>query len=251
MYPASCASTTVGALINSVIEIDGDSAQLAAKSDEANAPLVGRVSDIEDSQIVEFGEFASPEPPRKKHNSTTTERIILDDYPTRDTSSQLRLRLPMQRYFEQDDEVHLTPRNFGVAMHKVFEQATSVEDIHAAIDNMQNNSMMSDTECDNLRTMIAEAMNNPQIAEWFDGSWSEVRNENSIIVPDGAMYRPDRVMISGERTIVVDYKFGMEQKASYTRQISHYCELLSQMGYTNIEGYIWYIALGEVVAINN
>lgn len=251
MYPASCASTTVGALINSVIEIDSDSAQLAAKSDEANAPLVGRVSDVDDCQVVEFGEFASPEPSRKRHNSATTERIILDDYPTRDTSSQLRLRLPMQRYFEQDGEVRLTPRNFGVAMHKVFEQATSVEDIYSAIDNMQNNSMLSDAECDNLRAMIAEAMTNPQIAEWFDGSWSEVRNENSIIVPGGAMYRPDRVMIGGDRTIVVDYKFGMEQKASYTRQISHYCELLRQMDYTNVEGYIWYIALGEVVAVKN
>ena len=251
MYPSSCASTTVGALVNSVIEINGDSARLPAKSDEANGPIEGRVSEVDDRQIIEFGEFTTPEPPRKQHNPTTTERIILDDYPTRDTSSQLRLRLPMQRYFEQDGEVRLTPRNFGVAMHKVFEQATSVEDIYSAIDNMQNNSMLSNAECDNLRTMIADAMNNPQIAEWFNGTWSEVRNENSIIVPGGAMYRPDRVMIGSDRTIVVDYKFGMEQKASYTRQIAHYCKLLKQMGYTNVEGYIWYIALGEVATIEN
>ena len=251
MYPSSCASTTVGALVNSVIEINGDSARLPAKSDEANGPIEGRVSEVDDRQIIEFGEFTTPEPPRKQHNPTTTERIILDDYPTRDTSSQLRLRLPMQRYFEQDGEVRLTPRNFGVAMHKVFEQATSVEDIYSAIDNMQNNSMLSNAECDNLRTMIADAMNNPQIAEWFNGTWSEVRNENSIFVPGGAMYRPDRVMIGSDRTIVVDYKFGMEQKASYTRQIAHYCKLLKQMGYTNVEGYIWYIALGEVATIEN
>ena len=251
MYPSSCASTTVGALVNSVIEINGDSARLPAKSDEANGPIEGRVSEVDDRQIIEFGEFTTPEPPRKQHNPTTTERIILDDYPTRDTSSQLRLRLPMQRYFEQDGEVRLTPCNFGVAMHKVFEQATSVEDIYSAIDNMQNNSMLSNAECDNLRTMIADAMNNPQIAEWFNGTWSEVRNENSIIVPGGAMYRPDRVMIGSDRTIVVDYKFGMEQKASYTRQIAHYCKLLKQMGYTNVEGYIWYIALGEVATIEN
>ena len=33
---------------------------------------------------------------------------------------------------------------------------------------------------------------------------------------------------------MVDYKFGMEQKASYTRQISNYCDLLRQMGYENV-----------------
>lgn len=250
MYPASCGSTFVGALINSVIEINGDSAQLATKSDEADHPIEGRVSSAENCQLIEFGEFAEPEPTHKSR-AEMTERVILDDYPTRDTSSQLRLRLPMQRYFEQDGEVRLSPRNFGVAMHKVFEQATSTEDIYVAIDNMQRNSQLSDNECARLHQMIDEAMQNPLIAEWFEGEWSEVRNESSIIVPNGAMYRPDRVMIGSERTVVVDYKFGMEQKAAYTRQIAHYCELLRQMGYPNVEGYIWYIALGEVVAVEN
>lgn len=250
MYPAACGSTVVGALINSFVEIDGDSAQIEVKSDESNRPIEGRISTVDNCQLIEFGEFTSPEPTHK-NSSEQTERVILDDYPTRDTASQLRLRLPMQRYFEQDGEVRLSPRNFGVAMHKVFEQATSTEDIYAAIDNMQRNSMLSDEECARLRQMIGEAMSNQMIAEWFEGKWQEVRNESSIIVPNGEMYRPDRVMISGERTVVVDYKFGMEQKAAYTRQIANYCELLRQMGYANVEGYIWYIALGEVVSVEN
>lgn len=250
MYPAACGSTFVGALINSVVEIDGDSAQIEVKSEESNRPIEGHVSTVDNCQLIEFGEFTSPEP-TLKNSSEQTERVILDNYPTRDTASQLRLRLPMQRYFEQDGEVRLSPRNFGVAMHKVFEQATSTDDIYAAIDNMQRNSMLSDEECARLRQMIGEAMNNQMIAEWFEGEWQEVRNESSIIVPNGEMYRPDRVMIGRERTVVVDYKFGMEQKAAYTRQIANYCELLRQMGYPNVEGYIWYIALGEVVAVEN
>ncbi len=250
MYPASCGSSFVGSLINSVIEVNGDSAQLIAKNDESNHPIEGRVSEADNCQLIEFGEFAGPES-INKNREERTERVIIDDYPTRDTSSQLRLRLPMQRYFEQDGEVRLSPRNFGVAMHKVFEQATSIDDIYTAIDNMQRNSMLSDEECKRLHQLIHEAMSNQTIAEWFDGSWSEVRNENSIIVPGGTMYRPDRVMIGNGRTVVVDYKFGMEQKGSYTRQIKNYCELLRQMGYENVEGYIWYIALGEVIAVEN
>ena len=115
MYPASAASTTVGALINGVIQIDGDSATLPAKEAESSRPIEGRVSEVNNCQLIEFGEFAAPEPTHR-NNSEQTERIILDDYPTRDTSSQLRLRLPMQRYFEQDGEVRLTPRNFGVSL---------------------------------------------------------------------------------------------------------------------------------------
>ena len=251
MYPASAASTTVGALINASIEVDDQAARLHAKPEESERELEGEIGALDNCQLIEFGEFNGPEPSDSKQRAQQTERVILSDYPTRDTSSQLRLRLPMQRYFEQDGEVHLTPRNFGVAMHKVFEQATSTEDIFAAIDNMQRNSLLSDEECARLHEMIDEAMRNPQIAEWFDDKWSEVRNEHSIIVPDGGTYRPDRVMINEERTVVVDYKFGMEQKGSYSRQIAHYCKLLRQMGYQQVEGYIWYIALGEVVAVSN
>lgn len=250
MYPAKCASTTVGALINSAVVISGEEANIVVKDErESSRPIDGRVSEADNCQLIEFGEFGAPEPDNRKQSKT--ERVILTSYPTRDSSSQLRLRLPMQRYFEQEGEVRLTPRDFGVTMHKVFEQATSIEDVYSAIDNMQRNSLLADTECVQLREMIATAMQNEQIAEWFGDGWEEVRNESSIIVPNEGVYRPDRVMIGKERTVVVDYKFGAEQKESYKRQINSYCKLLRRMGYRNVEGYIWYIALGEVVATEN
>lgn len=251
MYPASCASTTIGALIDDAISTSETKASIAVKPDESERPIEGTASEADNCQLIEFGQFTQPEPSRNDNRNEHTERLILSDYPTRDTSSQLRLRLPMQRYFEQDGEVRLTPRNFGVAMHKVFEQATSTDDIYAAIDNMRRNSMLSDQECDHLRELIAQAMENPLIAEWFNGEWESVLNEHSIILPGGGTYRPDRVMISGERAVVVDYKFGMEQQSSYIRQITRYFNLLRDMGYKQVEGHIWYIALGEVVTIEN
>ena len=249
MYPASCDSTSVGSLVNSAISIKGDEAELPHNAAESTRDIKGRVEESDNCQRIEFGEFMPPDPYGFDRKKDLTERLILTDYPTRDTSSQLRLRLPSQRYFEDGDEVRLSPRNFGVAMHKSFEQATSIEDIYNAIENMRRNALLSDEESDHLRELIEKAMQNPTIAEWFNGEWQEVRNESNIIVPDGAMYRPDRVMISDERTVVVDYKFGMEQTTAHTRQIARYCKLLHEMGYRNVEGHIWYIALNKVESI--
>ncbi len=74
--------------------------------------------------------------------------------------------------------------------------------------------------------------------------------ERDIILPDaerakGLKRRPDRVMIRGRRAVVVDYKFGEKDPASYRRQIALYLDLLREMGYTETEGWLWYVKLGR------
>ena len=52
--------------------------------------------------------------------------------------------------------------------------------------------------------------------------------------------RPDRVMMKDGEVIVVDFKFGKKRKA-YNTQVKEYMDLLSDMGYENIRGYLWYV----------
>ena len=64
------------------------------------------------------------------------------------------------------------------------------------------------------------------------------------------MRRPDRVMIAGERVVVVDYKFGDKRSAAYRKQMAEYMRLLEAMGrYRQIEGYVWYISLGDIECV--
>ena len=63
---------------------------------------------------------------------------------------------------------------------------------------------------------------------------------------NGTTRRPDRVMIAGDRAVVVDYKFGDRDAERYRRQIGGYCTLLRGMGYARVEGYLWYVRRGEV-----
>ena len=60
--------------------------------------------------------------------------------------------------------------------------------------------------------------------------------------------RPDRVMIRGNEAVVVDYKFGREAE-SHKVQIRHYMEMLNNMGYTSVKGYVWYVSAGKIVRI--
>ena len=63
--------------------------------------------------------------------------------------------------------------------------------------------------------------------------------------------RPDRIMIKGDRVVVVDYKFGNITSKSHIKQVSKYMSLMREMGYKQIEGYIWYLTRSEIVQIES
>ena len=55
-------------------------------------------------------------------------------------------------------------------------------------------------------------------------------------------------MLKGKRAVVVDFKFGAE-KESYIKQMESYKNELLAMGYTDIRGYLWYVAAEKVVEV--
>ena len=84
---------------------------------------------------------------------------------------------------------------------------------------------------------------------WFDGTY-RVMNEASIVDATGEIKRPDRVLLApdGSRVIVIDYKFGTPH-AAHRRQVKEYVSLLQQMGYPAVEGWLWYVAAGDIVQV--
>ncbi len=170
---------------------------------------------------------------------------IMDRY--RSNVAELRLRMPSKRYHEDGE---YAPREVGILMHKAFERALTMDDIYKNVELMLLNSHINDLEYQQLKAEVHESLKLDRVKEWFSGEWDRVRNESEIIRGDGlSNRRPDRVMIKGRRCVVVDYKFGALRPSKYERQMAQYMELMSEMGYTDVEGYIWYIRQGEIVAV--
>ena len=119
----------------------------------------------------------------------------------------------------------------------------------AAIERLLFEGVIESTEKAQEIYEIAErALNLDEVKDWYSGEWT-LYNECSIIYNDeqGKMQtrRPDRVMMKGNEVVVVDFKFG-KKKPEYSTQVREYMSLLSEMGYTDIKGYIWYVYSGEL-----
>ena len=228
-------SRHVGSLLLEHLAADGDRAVLAG--------MTGRYSCTDETERFEFGEFTGPAD--TQHPGEEITHTVLEHYPT--ARADLRLRLPSQRYFEPGSDARLSPRDFGILMHRAFEKAADSDEIGRAVTRMEHDGTLSADDAAQLRRMIDTALTDPRVREWFDGPWQRVRNEQEIILPgDDSTRRPDRVMIDGERAVVVDYKFGEHDAARYRRQLSDYCALLQQMGHPLTEGYLWYVKLGKI-----
>lgn len=228
---------SVGTLLRSVVEVD-------AKEYTARiGTLTGRYAQDEEHEQIEFGTFALPVAQRS--NEAAGETQLLTHYPT--SEADLRLRLPSQRYFDEESEIELSPRNLGILLHRAFEQADDRAAIDAAIDRMRQAGTLDDTEASALRQMVAQALTDERVRSWFDGEWEVVRTEQEIILPHNRKTRrPDRVLTRGSRAVVIDYKFGERDAAQYRRQMQEYCRLMHEMGYTEVEGYLWYVKLGKI-----
>ena len=161
---------SVGGLLLQSIGADGDKALLDGTE--------GRRTATEEGERFEFGRFTGPVPGGGKASDSV--HVVLENYPT--ARADLRLRLPSQRYFEEEDEVELSPRNFGILMHKAFEQADDRQQIYEAVQRMRDDGTLSPGEAEALRGMIARVLAHPVAGEWFGGGWQRVRNENEIIV---------------------------------------------------------------------
>ena len=162
---------SVGGLLLQSIGADGDKALLDGTE--------GRRTATEEGERFEFGRFTGPVPGGGKASDSV--HVVLENYPT--ARADLRLRLPSQRYFEEEDEVELSPRNFGILMHKAFEQADDRQQIYEAVQRMRDDGTLSPGEAEALRGMIARVLAHPVAGEWFGGGWQRVRNENEIIAP--------------------------------------------------------------------
>jgi CRISPR/Cas system-associated exonuclease Cas4 (RecB family) len=60
------------------------------------------------------------------------------------------------------------------------------------------------------------------------------------------------VIVNNNKVTVVDYKFGELKDEKHAQQVKRYMDLLRKMGYTSIEGYLWYLRdKDEVVNVTN
>lgn len=212
----------------------------AAKSICTNPKVVQ--NDGEDVALIySYGELTQCE---NKADRKSNCDILLEEYIS--NKPTLKVRYPSHRYMEEGIASDSKAMNEGIRLHRLFEKAITEQDLRDAVKRMSLDCLIDAEQAETLNAKVSDILTDSRVKEWFSPCWDSVKCESAIIA-NGDIRRPDRVMVAGDRVVVVDYKFGDKRSASYRKQMAEYMHLIAAMGeYQEIEGYVWYISLGEI-----
>lgn len=194
--------------------------------------------------VYSYGEHTACETRDKKRESSDT---LLEEYISHRPT--LKVRYPSHRCIEEGLVNDSKALSEGIRLHRLFEKAITEQDLRNAVKRMSLDCLIDTEQTEVLNTKISNILTDSRVKEWFSSDWDSVKCESAII-SNGDIRRPDRVMIAGERVVIVDYKFGDKRSAAYQKQMAEYMRLIAAMGkYSQIEGYVWYISLGEIESV--
>ncbi|MCD6354586.1 MAG: UvrD-helicase domain-containing protein [Prolixibacteraceae bacterium] len=185
-------------------------------------------------QIGEFAGFASGE--------VLSKSIKITDYRFSDFGNRMRLRMNSEDFLDNHKEGNV--KNRGKLIHEILSYVATENDILPACEKAFREGLINESELKEIEPEMVRSFTNKNVRDWFSGHY-EVVNERSLIASDEIL-RPDRIMISGNEAIVVDYKTGGKKLAKYNKQVKKYAATLKESGYEKVTGFLWYIYFDEV-----
>jgi len=183
--------------------------------------------------------------PEKEVREKSAKEIVIDRLNSVSPDERLQLRLYGKGFFFDDPR-----RKHGALMHDILSKIQTKKDVASSVENYRLLGLISGEEAVVLNAKLNELLNKPEVYEWYNAP-IRVLNEVDILMPKGKLRRPDRVMVSGEKAIIVDYKFGEQTDNRHKRQIQDYMRLIRRMGYSEVKGYLWYITLDHLEEVKN
>jgi len=139
----------------------------------------------------------------------------------------------------------------GKLLHRLFSEIKVESDLPNALQNLINEGLLETDKATDYETYVRQALSNEAVKDWYSAKY-RLFNECSILCNDSngklQLKRPDRVMLYENHVQVVDFKFG-KPSPSYRNQVLEYMQLLADMGYARVKGFLWYVDENEVVAV--
>jgi ATP-dependent helicase/nuclease subunit A len=192
--------------------------------------------------IFEYGEL-----PDHSYDPGPEKNTITSAYLVSQKMESLKLKLHGENYFSSESQAIRKKINYGKIMHEVFEGINTTSDISGAVRKLVLEGKLSAAESADIEKRVLDAVYLSGVNDWFAAD-NNVMTEAGILLPAGVTRRPDRIIFRDGKTTIIDFKFG-EEKAHYAAQIDHYRTLLKDMGYSNIEGFIWYVDKNKIITV--
>ncbi len=171
------------------------------------------------------------------------EPVYLKKYTESNWRDDLLLKPVNQSLITSEQKVKI---NTGILIHNLLSRVRYTPDFGKVLAEVTWEEALSEEDVERIKQRILNAFERPEVKRWFSRKW-RVMNEAVILTREGE-YRPDRVMVSDEEVVVVDYKTGLQREKDI-RQMQTYKDLLLELEGRPVSGFLWYIDLDEIIEV--
>lgn len=185
---------------------------------------------FEDGKLhLKFGEI-----PEIKHHSKNQST----DYSPQSIQNFLWFpEISIQPTKEQIDDSLTSAQRVGKQFHFIMEKSHSKESAFSALHTGILKGQIEQEFESVLTELLIEAFENKKLVELFDSG--KHLNERTLIFDSKTKLRPDKLIVSENSTLVVDFKTG-ERSKKHEEQVAGYLSVLKEIGMPGIKGYLYY-----------
>jgi len=224
----------------------GDLLKTIAEQDLDVSPGLLRLNSLfnEEDLLIEYGSFYNEEDKKE----SKVRNISPDDPGFSDFRNYLSIRNNAQDFFDTEGKWRGAV-NKGKIIHEILSGIRHRSELQRSVRKAVYSGKISEAEAETYIREITEMLNDPDVREWFDGTWQVINERNILNNDPQGMKRPDRIMMKEDEFIVVDYKSGGQELERYKTQVRSYINLLEQCGYHDVKGYVWYTRFNKRVEV--
>ncbi|MDR0801004.1 UvrD-helicase domain-containing protein [Fluviicola sp.] len=138
---------------------------------------------------------------------------------------------------EQTDDSLTVAQRIGKQFHFIMEKSQSHESAFSALQTGILKGQIEQEFEKTLAKLVNEAFQNEILAALFNSG--KHLNERTLIYDSKTRLRPDKLIVSENSTLVIDFKTG-ERKRKHEEQVLGYLRVLKEIGMPGIKGYLYY-----------
>ncbi|MEI7981921.1 MAG: UvrD-helicase domain-containing protein [Bacteroidota bacterium] len=181
--------------------------------------------------------FGSETLHHQKPFANAEDPLVLQSLISNDWRNKLSIRGRAPEMWDLEDptgNIH-----FGTRVHTLLAGIKRQADIPVVLAGALTSGLISTEDMGPINGILAEIFNHPDLGPLYSDQVT-VKNEPDILLPDGHVFRPDRVVFDQGFTSVIEYKTG-KRNQKHLDQLNHYETVLNEMGYRNVRKFLVYL----------
>jgi len=181
----------------------------------------------------------------KNNDKKDVQTQTLKAFPVKKREQVIHLRKKSSEMWDAEDPIRNS--EWGNLVHYAMSLIEYADTAEGIINQLLNEGMIQQSREKEFREKIISILNNPQITAFFTREF-KIKTEAEILLKDGSIVRPDRIILKDNSAVVIDYKTG-GIKDSHKQQVIKYADMLEEMGYSVSDKILVYVDMNKVVLV--